>query len=199
QGAGERSALDVQRTYLELVERHWDMRGEGAEVAGVLELWAHVLDGLGRDPGSVADCVEWVAKKQVLDGLRARTHSGWEDPRLAALDLQWSDLRPEKSVVGKLEAAGRVRRLVGQEEVAAAVTAPPEDTRAWFRGSVISRLGSGVAAAGWSSVVLDSPRRSRLVRIPLRDPFSATRERAGSLLENETVDSLLEALTRGRS
>nr|NLD39735.1 proteasome accessory factor PafA2 [Actinomycetales bacterium] len=199
QGSGARRALDVQRTYLDLVARHAGQTGRNAEVAEVLELWAHVLDGLASDPLTVADCVEWVAKKQVLEGLRARTHTGWDDPRLAALDLQWADLRPERSVVGRLEAAGRVRRLVSQDEVAAAVRQPPEGTRAWFRGSVIAAYPGGVAAAGWSSVVLDSPRRGRLLRVPLTDQFAGSKERAGSLVgnENETVDDLLDAL-RGR-
>lgn len=194
QGSGTRRALDVQRTYLDLVDRNTERRGRDAETTEVLALWNQILDGLEKDPYSVADSVEWVAKKQVLEGLRARTHTGWEDPRLAALDLQWTDLRPERSVVGRLEAGGRVRRLVTQDEVATAVHAPPAKTRAWFRGSVISRYPGQVAAAGWSSVVLDSPRRGRLLRVPLTDPHSGTRERAGSLVEMGTVDDLLDAL-----
>lgn len=188
-------ALDIQRAYLDLVDAHFTRTGRHGEVAETLALWDHVLDGLADDPESVADCVEWVAKRQLLEGMRERSRSGWNDPRLAALDLQWSDLRPERSVVSRLDAAGRVRRLVSPQEVARAVGTPPANTRAWLRGELIRRFPDGVAAAGWSSIVLDSPRRGRLLRIPLTDPRSATEERAGNLVKNNgTIDELLDAL-----
>lgn len=188
-------ALDIQRTYLDLVAAHVDRRGWGAEVAPVLTMWAEILDGLASDPETVADQVEWVAKRGVLEGMRERSHTGWNDPRLAAIDLQWADLRPERSIVARLAAAGRVRRITTQAEIAEAVSHPPTDTRAWLRGELVRRFGGGVAAAGWSSVVLDSPRRGHYLRIPLTDPRSATLARAGSLLEkNSTIDELLDAL-----
>ncbi|HZK06187.1 MAG TPA: depupylase/deamidase Dop [Actinomycetaceae bacterium] len=195
QGSSAMRALDIQRAYLDLVDAHFTRTGRHGEVAETLALWDHVLDGLADDPESVADCVEWVAKRQLLEGMRERSRSGWNDPRLAALDLQWSDLRPERSVVSRLDAAGRVRRLVSPQEVARAVGTPPANTRAWLRGELIRRFPDGVAAAGWSSIVLDSPRRGRLLRIPLTDPRSATEERAGNLVKNNgTIDELLDAL-----
>lgn len=194
-GGRPQRALDVQRTYLDLVERHAARRGWLGAVAGILTEWARVLDGLASDPDSVADSVEWVAKRRVLEALRARSHMPWSDPRLAAFDLQWADLRPETSVVARLEAGGAVRRLVSQQEVAHAVENPPADTRAWFRGELVRRFPGAVAAAGWSSVVVDAPRRGRLLRIPLADPAAGSRARAGSLLEdNPTIDELLDAL-----
>ena len=187
-----RTALDVQRTFLDVIARY---APADPETAFALELWDAVLTGLATDPDSVAHQVEWVAKKQFLEALRRRENLTWDHPRLAAFDLQWADLRPEYSVVTRLEAAGRVQRLVDQQSVHAAVTTPPEDTRAWFRGTMVARYGQAVAAAGWSSVVVDSPSRRALVRIPLSDPQRATRDRAESVVESKDVDELLSHLS----
>jgi len=187
-------ALDVQRTYLDVVARFVDRAGADAETTFALDLWDAVLDGLATDPESVAHQVEWVAKKQLLDGLRRRGNLSWDNPRLAALDLQWADLRPEHSVVARLDAAGRVRRLVSQAEVHAARFAPPADTRAYFRGTMVARFPGAVAAAGWSSVVVDAPGRRALVRIPLSDPHRGTRARTTRLFEFEEIDELLSTL-----
>ncbi len=151
--------------------------------------------GLAFDPDSVAHQVEWVAKRQLLEGLRRRGTLTWDNPRLAALDLQWADLRPEHAVVERLDAAGRIQRLVTQAEVHAAVSSPPPDTRAWFRGTMVQRFPAAVAAAGWSSVVVDSG--PTLVRIPLPDPLRGSRARAARLFESDDVDELLSMLGGG--
>src|SRR5690606_41482589 len=59
-----------------------------AEIRDVLDRWDAVLTRLGEDPMSCAADVEWVAKLRVLEGMRRRDGIGWENPRLAALDLQ---------------------------------------------------------------------------------------------------------------
>ena len=64
---------------------------EGEEI---LSLWEHVLSGLERDPMSVADIVDWVAKYRLLQGYRERHDLSWGDARLRAMDLQYHDLRP---------------------------------------------------------------------------------------------------------
>lgn len=186
------TALDIQRLYFDLIVRHRDEIEPRPDLDQTLELWDRVLTGLATDPESVVDSVEWLAKQRLMDGMRLRWGSSWDDPRLAAMDLQWADLRPERSVVERLDAAGAVRRLVTQEEIHHAVTNPPEDTRAYFRGRMVSK---GVAAAGWSSVVIDSAKRGRYVRIPLNDPLRATRERTSSLLDHDDLDAIIDQLS----
>ncbi len=106
----------------------------------MLERWASVLDRLGRDPQLCAAEVEWVAKLRVIDAMRRRDHLAWDHPRLAAMDFQWSDVRPERGLYHRLVAAGAVERLVTDEEVERAVHEPPDDTRAYFRGTVVRRF-----------------------------------------------------------
>jgi proteasome accessory factor A len=127
--------------------------------------------------------VEWVAKLRLLEGMRRRDHLAWDHPRLAAMDIQWSDVRPERGLYHRLLAAGAIERLVDAAEVTTAVTEPPSDTRAYFRGTVVSRYGAQVRAASWDSVVLDVPGMPTLQRIPLRDPWRGTRAHVGGLLE----------------
>ena len=40
--------------------------------------------------------VEWVAKLALLEGYRERDAMGWGDPRLKAVDIQWSDVRADR-------------------------------------------------------------------------------------------------------
>ena len=194
------TALEVQRAYLDAVREALAGSGEepDGDTSAVLERWASVLDRLATDPMSCAREVEWVAKLRLLDGLRRRDRLEWDHPRLAAMDIQWSDVRPERGIYHRLLAAGAVERLTTDEEVAAAVRTPPADTRAWFRGTVVRRFAGAVRAASWDSVVLDVPEQRTLQRIPLRDPWRGTRAHVGALLE-ECADAgtLVRRLTGG--
>jgi Pup amidohydrolase len=199
----ELTALDVQWRYLEAARAHVAARGAGpderssVETEDVLSRWEDVLTRLGRDPASTHRDVEWAAKLRVLDSYAAREGMDWSHPRLAAIDVQWSDVRPDRGLYHRLVARGEVDLLVTDAEVAAAVDEPPEDTRAWFRGQCLSRYGSAVAAASWDSVIFDVPGRGALQRVPTPEPLRGTREHVGALLDaNPTATALVEALTR---
>ena len=191
------TALEVQRVYLEAAAAA--MAGDDdAATAEVLQRWGAVLDRLGTDPASCAREVEWVAKLRLLEGMRSRDHLAWDNPRLAAMDIQWSDVRPERGLYHRLLAAGAVERLVTEEAVARAVEEPPVDTRAYFRGTVVRRFGDQVRAVSWDSVVLDVPTYSSLRRIPLRDPWRGTKAHVGALLEEcPDAQTLVERLAGG--
>lgn len=178
---GTATALDVQYAYRTAVQTAVGRPDEAT--ADVLARWGSVLDRLAHDPGSCAGEVEWVAKLRLLEAMRRRDRIGWDNPRLAAMDIQWSDVRPERGLYHRLVAAGGVERLVTDEEVARAVHAPPEDTRAYFRGTVVRRFAGEVRAASWDSVVLDVPSHPSLRRVPLRDPWRGTRAHVGELLD----------------
>ena len=193
------TALEIQTAYLDAVRaalgaQEGDIDDDTAEV---LARWADVLARLGNDPASCSRDVEWVAKLRLLDGLRTRDHLGWDSPRLAALDIQWSDLRPERGIYHRLAASGGVDRLVSDEEVARAVHEPPTDTRAYFRGTVVRQFPEAVRAASWDSVVLDTGEPS-LRRIPLRDPWRGTLAHVGGLLSGcPDARTLVERLAAG--
>jgi len=174
------TALEVQVAVLDAVRTRLAPTDE--ESVAVLDRWASVLERLAVDPASCAREVEWVAKLRLVDGMRRRDHLPWDHPRLAAMDLQWSDVRPERGLYHRLVAAGAVERLVSDADVERAVHEPPDDTRAYFRGTVVRRFAEQVRAASWDSVVLDVPTLPTLQRIPLRDPWRGTRDHVGELL-----------------
>jgi proteasome accessory factor A len=104
-------------------------------------------------------------------------------------------VRPEKGLVHRLRDRGRTRELVTREQVRAAQSCPPEDTRAWFRGRCIERFGSSVFSASWDSVVFDVPGQPSLQRVPISDPERGTRSQVGELLDRSTdVVALLQGL-----
>ena len=185
---------DLLEAYLEAVERAasggheaWEPDEDTGEV---LTRWRQVLDALRRDPAECAEQVEWVAKHQLLSRYRDRTGAAWDDPRLVAMDIQWHDLDPARGLAQKLRAAGRLERLVPDDAVDRAVTEPPQDTRAWFRGECVRRYGDDVRAASWDSVTLvDERGKPRRVQVP--EPTAASRERVGELLARHTTTASL--------
>src|SRR5699024_2022586 len=115
----------------------------------VLHWWDTVLTALEGDPMDARRWVDWVAKLSVLEGYRERDALGWGDPRLRAIDIQWSDVRADRGLAHRLAATGRVEVLVPEAEAAAAMDAAPEDTRAWFRGACLRKFPESVVAASW--------------------------------------------------
>ncbi len=189
------TAIEIQRSYLDAVREALGGERPDEQTADVLARWDSLLTRLADDPSSCAREVEWLAKLRLLEGMRRRDHLAWDHPRLAAVDLQWSDVRPERGLYFRLETAGAVERLVDDEQVAAAVHHPPDDTRAFFRGESVRRYPGEVSAASWDSVVFDVPGAHSLQRVPMRDPSRGTRAHVGALLEaSPDAKSLLRAL-----
>ena len=107
------TALDLQWLYLEAAQRWLGLRGADPEpeaTTEVMTLWEEVLTRLGRDVMSCAGMLDWVTKLQLLEGFRTRDGLAWDDHRLAAVDLQWADVRPEKGLVHRLRDRGRTVR-----------------------------------------------------------------------------------------
>jgi proteasome accessory factor A len=191
------TALEVQREYLGAVRTALEHVGGDVDeqTDDVLRRWESLLDRLATDPATCAREVEWLAKLRLLEGMRRRDRLEWDHPRLAAVDLQWSDLRPERGLYHRLVGAGAVELLVTPEQVARAVVRPPEDTRAYFRGEAVSRYASEITAASWDSVVFDVPGSTTLQRVPMRDPLRGTRAHVGALLDaSPDASALLAAL-----
>ena len=68
----------------------------------VLDRWEAVLGALETDPMSLARQLDWVAKHQLVRPTWTGTAAAGDDDRLAALDLQYHDLRPERSLYARL-------------------------------------------------------------------------------------------------
>ncbi len=191
---GSMTALEMQWEQLDLARKYAQDIGTesvGGPEAGaeILAVWEEVLAGLESDPMSLADRLDWVAKYRVVDGYRRRHELSWDDPKLALMDLQYHDVRPERSLYSRLG----LRRLVTDAEVERAVSEPPDTTRAYFRGQCLKRWASSVAAANWDSMVFDvgvDPLR----RVPMMEPLRGTKAHVDQLLNS--VSSPAELLER---
>jgi len=191
------TALDMQWAFLERASSFVDNRGGDEQTLDVLSRWESVLDRLGRDPMSCSDELDWVAKLRLLEGYRERESLGWASPKLQLVDLQYSDVRPEKGLYHRLVARGSMKTMFGPEQVREAMTEPPEDTRAYFRGRCLAQYASEVVAASWDSVIFDVGRES-LVRVPMMEPLRGTKAHVGALFDRcPSAKDLLEAITNG--
>ena len=195
------TAVQLQMEYAEQARKYVEDRfGSDADAMtlDVLERWESVLSRLEAEPMSLARELDWVAKLQILEGYRSRDGLDWGSPRLEAVDLQYSDVRQSKGLYNRLAASGHFERIITDEEVDRAVTEPPEDTRAFFRGRCLAKYPDEVAAASWDSVIFDLPGRDSLQRVPTLEPLRGTKEHVGDLLDRcDTADQLVAALTGG--
>ncbi|WP_341456512.1 depupylase/deamidase Dop [Thermobifida fusca] len=196
------TALQLQGEYLEQARKYVEDR-YGTDVdpdtADVLDRWETVLTTLADDPMKLADQLDWVAKLKLLENYRARDGLAWDHPRLQMIDLQYTDVREDKGLYNRLVARGRMQRLLDESEVQRAVTEPPADTRAYFRGRCLAKYSDSVAAASWDSVIFDIPGYDSLQRVPTMEPQRGTREHVGELLDRcETAADLVAALTGKR-
>ena len=182
------TGLQLLRVYQEMVT-DWLHRTYGNDLdhdtAEVMRLWEEVLTGLENDPMSCARQVDWVAKLATMEKFRARDGLAWSDPRLRAIDIQWSDVRADKGIFNRMSAGGRFDSLVTDEEIRAAVTEPPHDTRAYFRGRCLSRFPEQVVSASWDSVIFEVPGHPSLQRVPMMEPERGTRAHVGDLMEGD--------------
>ena len=83
---------------------------------------------------------------------------------------------------------------MSDEDATVAISEPPGDTRAYFRGKCLQKFADHVVAANWDSIVFDvgdDPLR----RVPMLEPSRGTFEHVGLILEeSETVTQLLDRL-----
>ncbi|MDP2773090.1 MAG: depupylase/deamidase Dop, partial [Nocardioides sp.] len=194
------TAVQLQLEYLDLAKKYVEDRlgaNADAQTVDVLQRWESVLDRLERDPMLCATELDWVAKLKLLEQYRHRDGLDWSDAKLQLIDLQYSDIRPDKGLYNRLAASGRMERLLDDAAVERAMHDPPEDTRAYFRGRCLEKYAEHVAAASWDSVIFDLPGRESLQRVPTIDPLRGSKAHVGELLDRcDTAEQLFTALTR---
>jgi proteasome accessory factor A len=192
------TAVQMQMEFLEQARKHVENTlGDDVDpqTADVLDRWESVLARLETDPMSLSSELDWIAKLAILDGYRSRDQIEWDHARLHLVDLQYSDVRPDKGLAQRLQLRGSLQRITTDAEVEAAVANPPADTRAWFRGECMRRYADHIAAASWDSVIFDVPGRDALQRVPTLEPLRGTRAAVGPLLDaSPTAADLLHAL-----
>lgn len=161
------SAVEVQRRYLELAEGY---RGESEQVDWILDEWEAVLDGLARDPMSLASRLDWVAKYKILVEYMESEDLDWSDDSLHSIDLEYHNINPEQSLFHALQSMGETKRMVSDVDIIDAMTDPPKNTRAAARSSLVRKVltqkGRKHYAFDWNGAMTDTQ-----TYVDLSDPF----------------------------
>jgi proteasome accessory factor A len=193
-GGGTATALELQGRYLEWLSKYVEKELDDPVWGRVITEWERVLTALDDDVMSLADTLDWVAKKRLLDGYVDRDGLDWSNAKLRALDLQYHDVDPERGLYNRLAAGGHMRRLFEDEEIDRAMGVPPTRTRAYFRGRCVSDFSKALVAANWDSLVFDVGE-SHLKRVPMMEPLRGDADLVGEILDQaEDAADLLRRL-----
>ncbi|AWB81902.1 proteasome accessory factor PafA2 [Corynebacterium yudongzhengii] len=168
------------------------LRAEDEVDEKVLKIFDEITADLAEDPLKTADRLDWTAKYALLKNYIDRGAS-WSDAKLKLIDLQYTDIDPAKSLYHALVRKGRMKTLVSDEEIERAVTMPPEDSRAYFRGRLAARFADNVITASWQTVILKYSEGTAKFSTPNVDEY--TRKHVGDIVENAAdADELVRAM-----
>jgi proteasome accessory factor PafA2 len=177
------NAVQIQLEYLEMAQQYLSSRDADEQTRDVVEKWAEVLACLERDPMELDTRIDWVMKLALIEGFMERKSLDWGAAQVQMLDLQYHDLRLDKGLYYMLERQCRAERVASDEEITAAVTRPPEDTRAYFRGECLRRYGSAVFGVNWDSISF-SVDEEPIKRILMAEPLKGSRAHVEELLQS---------------
>lgn len=165
-GSTER-ATQIQRRYLDLAER---FRGEDSQTDWTLDAWRSTLDALELNPLGLADKLDWVAKRQMVEQYRQEYDLEPGDDALHSIDLEYHNIDPDRSLFHAVQQMGQTERILSEADVLVAMTEPPQDTRAKGRSKrvreVLDRTGPNFYMFDWNGVAL-----SRDEYIEMTDPL----------------------------
>ena len=179
----EWTALEIQMTYWERAQAYLAALGSSADetTRDLIEYWGDVLQKLATNPMELAQELDWVIKKNVMDSFIARKNCGWDDPRVALMDLQYHDVKRNRGLYYLLERQDVVERLATEEEIQRAMTVPPQSTRAKVRGDFIkfAKEKNRSYTVDWTYLKLNGYWEETILCM---DPFSAVNRRVEELV-----------------
>jgi proteasome accessory factor A len=152
---------------LALAQRY---RGFDEQTDWTLDAWESTLDGLEKDPMSLGDRIDWVAKRKIVEQYIAEEGLAWGDDALHSVDLEYHNIDPDKSLFYAYQDMGETSRVLDDVEIVTAMTDPPQNTRAKGRSKfveeVLRRRIPKFYMFDWNGVAVDRHRY-----IEMSDPF----------------------------
>ena len=188
------SPIDHQRLYLLAAQKAFG-KEDDADTAWVLRAWEEVLNDLEADPARLADRLDWVAKKWLIETFMEAEGCGWDDPRLKGIDLEYHNLNPDRGLFIALEMEGRIQRLTTDPEIKEAITTPPADTRAAIRGLCVERFYDQIHRIQWERIVFQNGLFKK--ELGLEDLFDPDKIAAlrGRIAEASTIKDIFKEKT----
>jgi proteasome accessory factor A len=176
----EASALDMQKEYLEKAIR-WVEQRDDPVMKQIVGMWEHVLDCLENDQERLLRQVDWIAKRDVVEKVRARENISLAHPKIALMDLAYHNVNRKKGIYYILERRGEAERMCEEEDIERATQEPPQHTRAKLRGEFIraAKRKRRDFTVDWVHLKLnDQAQRTVLCK----DPFRSSDERVAKLI-----------------
>ncbi|WP_336791340.1 Pup--protein ligase [Gordonia malaquae] len=183
-GGRTATALSIQREYHARAVTHLANRTPDPVMDRVVDLWGRTLDAVESGDFSGVDTeIDWVIKQKLFRRYQDRYSMDLGDPKIAQLDLAYHDIRRGRGVFDLLQRKGLAARVVTDEEIDAAVTTPPQTTRAKLRGDFIAAATKAQRdfTVDWVHLKLnDQAQRTVLCK----DPFRNVDERVDRLISS---------------
>jgi len=159
EGGSWTTPLDLLDSYLSAAERL--LPGRDAETDWILSEWRLALVDLEEDLERLADRVDWVAKRRLLE--QAADENADPD-YLRAVDLAYANVDPTVSLFDALASVQNVQSVVPETRVLDAMTQPPATTRAKLRGDYVREFPDKIRTIGWRRIVLNN---DEVVELPV--------------------------------
>ncbi|MBI1819974.1 MAG: Pup--protein ligase [Nitrospirae bacterium] len=184
----EYSAIEIQRFYLEKACEYLDHGDASKEEREILDKWSATLDALEEEPRQLSREIDWVAKLCLIENYMSRKECGWEDPRVALIDLQYHDVKRSRGLYYLLDRQGYIKRLTTDEGIDRAMLIPPQTTRAKVRGDFIkfAKEKNRSYTVDWTYLKLNGYWEETILCM---DPFSPSNRRVNELIASENLSS----------
>ncbi|HLB02484.1 MAG TPA: Pup--protein ligase [Nitrospiria bacterium] len=186
----ELTGIEVQRIYLERLDEYITKTSldEDEEVQDIMEKWKDALDKMEEDPMQNSAQIDWVTKKELMLSYMEKKGCGWDDSRIAMMDLQYHDVKRTRGLYYLLTEQEMIERIVSEDDIQRAMTTPPQTTRAKVRGDFIkfAKERNRSYTVDWTYLKLNGYWEETILCM---DPFSSTNKRVDELLSGSAVSS----------
>ncbi|MBN4054428.1 proteasome accessory factor PafA2 family protein [Nitrospira defluvii] len=181
--------IDHQRLYLDAAKKAFSKGDE--ETTWILENWESTLDILDKDFMQLADRIDWISKLWLLETFMDAESVGWEDPRLASLDLSYHNIDPERGLFLCLESEGKIHRFISDAVIQEAMDTPPPNTRAGIRGLLVQKYINDIDKIQWESISFKGGLREQ--KLPLDNLFDSEEIKTiiDRIQKSNTIDEFL--------
>ncbi len=191
------SAIDVQEWYLEKSKAYLAQQGYDDNSRQVIDFWEQAISGLRNNREDLADRIDWIAKLYLIEKYHEKNGLSLEDDLIKSLDFKYSEITAEDGIAQVLKRNRLLKEFINPMEVQSAVSEPPEDTRAWFRGKSVSKFSKSIAAASWDSLIFDIDKNQPLFRISTTDPLKGTKSLTGEIIsQSDTALDLVDSIRK---
>ncbi|MGH7237221.1 MAG: proteasome accessory factor PafA2 family protein, partial [Candidatus Saccharimonadales bacterium] len=189
------NALDFQPIYIEAGRKLAATDRLPREEMEILDQWQHAHDLLSTNPDKLADRIDWLGKKAVMEklaGLNLEVDQEGNNNRIKPsssntqlcrkIDLHWDELGP--AGLSPIMRGGPWQSWMPDEPtINRAITTAPTTTRAHIRGQIVNLLSRrNDVRLNWHHIIFDPKQHFGFSEIHLLDPRATTNRQVDELI-----------------